>query len=114
MTQHGACLGLGLAGLGSNDEEALEEVKGILYTDSAVAGEAAGIALGLIAVGSASERAQELLTYAHDTQHEKVRWRHCAALIFPALRLNLPVIAWGMHAQTCWCCSSPMRAALAC
>ena len=73
MTQHGACLGLGLAGLGSNDEEALEEVKGVLYTDSAVAGEAAGIALGLIAVGSGSERAQELLTYAHDTQHEKAR-----------------------------------------
>jgi 26S proteasome regulatory subunit N2 len=73
VTQHGACLGLGLAGLGSNDEEALEEVKGVLYTDSAVAGEAAGIAIGLLAVGSASGRAQELLTYAHDTQHEKAR-----------------------------------------
>ena len=72
VAQHGACLGLGLAALGSNDEEAFEEVKNILYTDSAVAGEAAGIALGLISVGSASEKTQELLTYAHDTQHEKV------------------------------------------
>ena len=58
--------------MGSNDEEVFEEVKNILYTDSAVAGEAAGIALGLISVGSASEKTQELLTYAHDTQHEKV------------------------------------------
>ena len=73
VAQHGACLGLGLAALGSNDEEAFEEVKNILYTDSAVAGEAAGIALGLISVGSANEKTQELLTYAHDTQHEKVR-----------------------------------------
>ena len=72
MTQHGACLGLGLAALGSGDEEVFEEVKNVLYTDSAVAGEAAGIALGLVAVGSASDKAPELLTYAHDTQHEKV------------------------------------------
>ena len=72
MAQHGACLGLGLASLGSNDKEVFEEVKNVLYTDSAVAGEAAGIALGLVSVGSASEKTQELLTYAHDTQHEKV------------------------------------------
>ncbi len=78
VAQHGACLGLGLASLGSNDEEVFEEVKNILYTDSAVAGEAAGIALGLVCVGSASEKTQELLTYAHDTQHEKVRAQICA------------------------------------
>ena len=80
VTQHGACLGLGLAALGSADEEVTEEVKNVLYTDSAVAGEAAGIALGLVNVGTASEKTQELLTYAHDTQHEKVRSRpHCGA-----------------------------------
>ena len=78
VTQHGACLGLGLAALGSGDEEVFEEVKNVLYTDSAVAGEAAGIALGLVAVGSASDKAPELLTYAHDTQHEKVG-RPCLA-----------------------------------
>ena len=72
MTQHGACLGLGLAALGSGDEEIFEDVKSVLYTDSAVAGEAAGLALGLICVGSATDKAQELLAYAHDTQHEKV------------------------------------------
>ncbi len=80
VAQHGACLGLGLASLGSNDEEVFEEVKNVLYTDSAVAGEAAGIALGLISVGSASEKTQELLTYAHDTQHEKVEFSRTLAL----------------------------------
>ena len=90
MTQHGACLGLGLAALGSADEEVTEEVKNVLYTDSAVAGEAAGIALGLVNVGTASEKTQELLTYAHDTQHEKVRCscaleRHAYAAMVPAV-----------------------------
>uniref|UniRef100_A0A7S3VN96 26S proteasome non-ATPase regulatory subunit 1 homolog n=1 Tax=Dunaliella tertiolecta TaxID=3047 RepID=A0A7S3VN96_DUNTE len=72
ITQHGACLGLGLAGLGTNDEEMFEDVKNILYTDSAVAGEAAGISMGLIMAGTATDKATEMLAYAHDTQHEKI------------------------------------------
>jgi 26S proteasome regulatory subunit N2 len=72
VTQHGACLGLGLAALGTNDEEVFEDIKGVLYTDSAVAGESAGIGMGLLLVGSASDKAQEMLAYAHDTQHEKI------------------------------------------
>lgn len=70
--QHGACLGLGLASLGAADEEVYEDLKGTLYADSAVAGEASGIALGLLMVGSAHQGATELLAYAHDTQHEKI------------------------------------------
>lgn len=62
-----------MAALGSGDEELSEDVKNILYLDSAVAGEAAGIALGLLHAGSATDKATELLAYAHDTQHEKVR-----------------------------------------
>lgn len=38
-TQHGAALGLGIAGLGSQDEEVFEDLKAVLYTDSAIAGE---------------------------------------------------------------------------
>lgn len=64
---------LGLAALGTDDEEALEDVKNVLYSDSAVAGEAAGIGLGLLCCGSGGERvAAEALAYAHDTQHEKI------------------------------------------
>ncbi|KAL0904752.1 hypothetical protein M5K25_026900 [Dendrobium thyrsiflorum] len=72
VIQHGACLGLGLAALGTADEEIYEEVKNVLYTDNAVAGEAAGISMGLLMVGTASDKASEMLAYAHDTQHEKI------------------------------------------
>ncbi len=37
-----------------------------------VAGEAAGIGIGLLLAGTASNKVQELLTYAHETQHEKI------------------------------------------
>ena len=72
VVQHGACLGLGIAGLGSEDEEVFEEVKNVLYQDSAIAGEAAGMVLGLVFAGTGTERAEEMLAYAHDTQHEKI------------------------------------------
>ncbi|KAK2986199.1 hypothetical protein RJ640_012457 [Escallonia rubra] len=72
VIQHGACLGLGLAALGTADEEIYDDIKNVLYTDSAVAGEAAGISMGLLMVGTASEKASEMLTYAHETQHEKI------------------------------------------
>ena len=85
MTQHGACLGLGLAGLGTNDPELFEDLKNVLYMDSAIAGEAAGLALGLLSVGSATDKAGELLAYAHDTQHEKVGAVTCARLAFRQL-----------------------------
>lgn len=70
--QHGACLGLGLAAMGTQDEELFEDIKGILYTDNAVAGEAAGISMGLLQVGTATDKVTEMLAYAHDTQHEKI------------------------------------------
>ncbi|KAJ6865688.1 26S proteasome non-ATPase regulatory subunit 1 [Populus alba x Populus x berolinensis] len=72
VIQHGACLGLGLAALGTADEDIYDDFKSALYTDSAVAGEAAGISMGLLMVGTASEKASEMLAYAHDTQHEKI------------------------------------------
>ncbi|KAJ8620332.1 hypothetical protein MRB53_028861 [Persea americana] len=72
VIQHGACLGLGLAALGTADEEIYEDLKHVLYTDSAVGGEAAGISMGLLMVGTTSEKASEMLAYAHDTQHEKI------------------------------------------
>jgi hypothetical protein len=37
-----------------------------------VAGEAAGISMGLIMAGTATDKATEMLAYAHDTQHEKI------------------------------------------
>lgn len=74
---HGACLGLGLVNLGSCDEEdnltMYEELKNVLFTDSATTGEAAGLAIGLTMMGSANQYViQDLLGYAHETQHEKI------------------------------------------
>merc|ERR1719502_1054140 len=78
VLQHGACLGIGLVCMATADEAIYEELKQTLYTDTAVAGEAAAYAIGLVMVGLANERAiGELLAYAHDTQHEKII-RACA------------------------------------
>jgi len=78
VLQHGACLGIGLVSMATADENTYEELKQTLYTDTAVAGEAAAYAIGLVMVGSASEKViSELLAYAHDTQHEKII-RACA------------------------------------
>ncbi|PHT48926.1 26S proteasome non-ATPase regulatory subunit 1 -like protein A [Capsicum baccatum] len=60
VIQHGACLGLGLAALGTADEDIYDDIKTVLYTDSVVAGEAAGIGMGLLMVGTGSEKAGEI------------------------------------------------------
>jgi 26S proteasome regulatory subunit N2 len=56
VVQHGASLGLGLAGLGTADEGIFEDIKNVLYTDCAVASEAAGIGLGLCQRSTSSSR----------------------------------------------------------
>ncbi|QRV75716.1 26S proteasome regulatory complex, subunit Rpn2/Psmd1 [Ceratobasidium sp. AG-Ba] len=73
VVQHGAALGLGIAGMSSRSDDAYEDLKEILFTDSAVASEAAAYAMGLVMLGSGSAKAtEEMLTYAHETQHEKI------------------------------------------
>lgn len=73
VVQHGAALGLGVAGMGGKNAETYEELKQALFTDSANAGEAAGYAMGLIMLGTADKTsAEEMLMYARETQHEKI------------------------------------------
>ncbi|KAI1793844.1 26S proteasome regulatory complex non-ATPase subcomplex Rpn2/Psmd1 subunit [Ganoderma leucocontextum] len=73
VVQHGAALGLGVAGMGGKSMEAYDDLKTTLFTDSAVAGEAAGYAMGLVMLGTAdTTSAEEMLTYARETQHEKI------------------------------------------
>lgn len=44
-----------------------------MYSDDAIIGEAAGIAIGLVMLGSKNEKAiEDLVTYSNDTQHEKI------------------------------------------
>jgi 26S proteasome regulatory subunit N2 len=73
IVQHGACLGLGLAAMATGNDAVYEDLKGVLFLDSAVAGEAAGLAMGLVMLGTASQKAiEEMIGYAHETQHEKI------------------------------------------
>jgi len=85
---HGAALGVGLTALGTNDLDTVNDLKALLYTDSAVAGEGAGIAIGMVLVGSGagnlnnnldprySEEIVDVITelknYARETMHEKI------------------------------------------
>jgi 26S proteasome regulatory subunit N2 len=53
--------------------EIYDDLRDVLYHDSAIAGEAAGYAMGLLMLGSGSSKAlDEMLQYAHETQHEKI------------------------------------------
>ncbi len=71
--QHGGCLGLGLAAMATENQDLYDQLKDILFQDQAVAGEGAGLAMGLVMLGTASETAiEEMFTYAHETQHEKI------------------------------------------
>lgn len=73
VVQHGAALGLGISAMGGRSSDAYDDLKETLFTDSAVAGEAAGYAMGLVMLGSADQTsAEEMLTYARETQHEKI------------------------------------------
>lgn len=92
VTQHGGCLGLGLAAMGSGREDVYNQLRDChLYTDSAVAGEAAGIAMGLVMVGSADSTAREEMSrYARETQHEK---------IIRGLALGLSLVMYGRQEQ---------------
>ena len=88
VISHGAALGVGLTSMGSADLATVNELKELLYTDSAVAGEAAGYAIGMVMVGSGAgnthnslapggkeelmEFVTELKNYARETQHEKI------------------------------------------
>lgn len=55
--RHGGCLGLGLAAMGTHRQDIYEQLKFNLYQDDAVTGEAAGIAMGTVMLGSKSETA---------------------------------------------------------
>lgn len=74
IVQHGACLGLGLTDMATQNMETYNEVKKIVYLENAVAGEAAGLSMGLILLGSGNgEALSEMLQYAsEETQHEKI------------------------------------------
>lgn len=73
VVHHGGALGLGVAGMATGDEGIYEDLRNVLYTDSALNGEAVGLAMGLVMLGTGNMRAlEDMIQYAHDTQHEKI------------------------------------------
>uniref|UniRef100_A0AAY5KFZ2 26S proteasome non-ATPase regulatory subunit 1 n=1 Tax=Esox lucius TaxID=8010 RepID=A0AAY5KFZ2_ESOLU len=73
IVRHGGGLGLGLAALGTARQDVYDLLKSNLYQDDAVTGEAAGLALGLVMLGSKSAQAiEDMVGYAQETQHEKI------------------------------------------
>lgn len=73
VIQHGGALGVGVAGMATGSEEVFDAFKGVLYTDSAINGEAVGLSMGLVMLGTGNIKAlEDMIQYAHDTQHEKI------------------------------------------
>ncbi|CAH1111422.1 unnamed protein product [Psylliodes chrysocephalus] len=73
MVRHGGCLGLGLAAMGTHRHDVYEQLKFNLYQDDANTGEAAGIAMGMVMLGSNnSATIMDMVAYAQESQHEKI------------------------------------------
>lgn len=97
---HGACLGIGLVGFASNDEVLYEEMKNVLFTDSATTGEAAGLAIGLLMAGSRNGNViNDILEYAHETKHEKII--RSIALSLAIIMFNAEEKADGLIEEMC-------------
>ncbi|KAK5104593.1 proteasome regulatory particle base subunit [Lithohypha guttulata] len=73
IVQHGGALGLGVAGMALGDQSLYDDLKQVLYSDSAINGEAVGLSMGLVMLGSGNVSAlSDMVQYAHDTQHDKI------------------------------------------
>jgi len=58
--------------MASNAEHIVDELKAALFSDSAISGQATGLAMGLVLLGSGNVKALEDMTaYAHETEHDK-------------------------------------------
>ncbi|VDN00722.1 unnamed protein product [Thelazia callipaeda] len=102
--RHGICLGLGLAAMGTHDEQAslifciisniicvFMQLRDCLYQDDAVTGEAAGLAMGLVMVGGMhAEAYQEMVQYVCDTQHDKIQ---------RGLRAGISLLTYGQQEE---------------
>jgi len=99
VIQHGGALGLGIAGMATGNEAIYEDLTKVLFADSALNGEAVGLAIGLIMLGTGNAKALEtMFQYAHDTTHEKIV-RGCAigmALIMFGRQESADVIIEGL------------------
>jgi 26S proteasome regulatory subunit N2 len=91
VIQHGASLGLGLAAMATGNIEIYQTLLEIVKLENAIAGEAAGLAMGLIMLGTASEEAiLAMVERAQLSQHEK---------IIRGLSIGLALVMYGREEQ---------------
>ncbi|KFD72386.1 hypothetical protein M514_05379 [Trichuris suis] len=73
VLQHGACLGLGLAGMCTHDLGIYGILKNALVQNDVIVGLAASLAMGLVMAGSNNyECVMELVRFGASTRHEKI------------------------------------------
>jgi len=99
---HGACLGLGFAGMSAGTVAHMELLRETLYSrDDAVAGEGAALTMGLLNMGAgntteaARQAIEVMLPHAHATNHEKIIRGHAvglALLMYQQEEAALPLI----------------------
>jgi len=71
--KHGCCLGIGLSAMSTNRKDIYELLKNTMYEDNAVIGEAIGLAIGLVMLGSNNDTIlQDMVSFAQFTLHERV------------------------------------------
>ena len=72
VVQHGGALGIGAAGMATGSIDTYEQLRDKLYVDNAESGEALGMSMGLVMLGSANVQClEDMIAFAHDTQHDK-------------------------------------------
>lgn len=72
VIQHGGALGLGVAAMATGSEDLFSTLRTVLYQDSAINGEAVGLSMGLVMLGTGNMKAlEDMIQYAHDTDKEK-------------------------------------------
>jgi 26S proteasome regulatory subunit N2 len=79
--QHGGALGIGLAAMGTGNDRLYAQLREILFSDLAVAGEGAAVGIGLLLLGrgpgwtselTGMDAISEMLNYARATTHAKI------------------------------------------
>jgi hypothetical protein len=74
----------------------------ILFTDNAVAGEGAALAIGLLMLGQSDSALAEveipnLLNAAHDSPHEKI-----VRALSLSIGASVAIVSWSLHTYCCF------------
>jgi len=71
--KHGCCLGIGLSAMGTCRKDIFDQLKINMYQNNYVFGEAVGLAMGLVMLGTKNDEAlQDMVAFAQVTQNEQM------------------------------------------